>query len=100
MRKLTDSVTGLCSVNCTRSQEIVKHSLEPAFNKWMCESVNTLWTFILTPMGILPNRENYQGYINVAGTSFMTVRTRQLNSYLQHFNEGYFQQVSGCMVVL
>ena len=25
--------------------------------------LNTLWTFILTSMGILPNREFYQGYI-------------------------------------
>ena len=28
----------------------------------MSECKNTLWTFILTPTGILPNREFYQGY--------------------------------------
>ena len=62
MRKLTDSVTGLCSVNRTRSQVKViciwnHHYLILIWNKWMCECKNTLWTFILTPMGILPNRE-------------------------------------------
>ena len=29
----------------------------------MCECKNTLWTFILTPTGILPNIEYLKGYI-------------------------------------
>ena len=34
----------------------------------MCECKNKMWTFILTPTGILPSREFYQGYINSIDT--------------------------------
>ena len=70
VRKLTDSVTGLCSVNCTRSQVKViciwnHHYLILIWNKWMCECK--------THCGLLFNHrvefyqiENiYQGYMGL-----------------------------------
>ena len=36
----------------------------------MCECKNTLWTFILTPTGILPNIEYLKGYIGTQKESY------------------------------